>query len=243
MSTEPSSLMRAVQEEAGAAAIAGVETTAEQLDLLRDPESGRLPSNVFQLVREQETKRGRGRPKGARNRKSDQLARIIVERYGDPVEGMAALYAMPLDQLVEMLLVADGSRERQERLDALLARTDELFDRVKEAGLGDDDTFDKLVTVLDRVADVAKGLKSKPGELALKAINTQLLARREVAPYVHGKMPIQVDHTHRADVILNIPGLTDAAHLAEYAETGEISEDALAAIEFAQFTDVGPDAG
>lgn len=242
MSTEPSSLMRAMQEEAGAAAIAGVETTAEQLDLLRDPETGRLPSDVFQLVREQEAKRGRGRPAGARNRKSDQLAKIIVQRYGDPVEGMAALYAMPLDQLVEMLLVADGSRDRQERLDALLARTDELFDRVKAAGLGNVEAVDKLVTVLDRVADVAKQLKSKPGELALKALNTQLLARREVGPYVHGKMPIQVDHSHRADVILNIPGLTDAAHLAEYVENGGLSEDALANIEFAQFEDVGPDA-
>ncbi len=242
MSTEPSSLMRAVQDEAGAAAVAGVETTAEQLDLLRDPTSGRLPANVFQLVRDQEAKRGRGRPAGARNRKSDQLAKIIVQKYGDPVEGMAALYAMPLDQLVEMLLVADGSRERQDRLDALLARTDELFDRMKAIGIGSDDMLEKLATVLDRVADVAKQLKSKPGELALKALNTQLLARREVGPYVHGKMPIQVDHSHRADVILNIPGLTDSAHLAEYLENGEISEEALAGIEFAQFDDVGPDA-
>ncbi|MFD1034142.1 hypothetical protein ACFQ15_05705 [Sphingomonas hankookensis] len=240
MSTEPSSLMRAVQDEAGAAAVAGVETTAEQLDLLRDPESGRLPANVFQLVREQEAKRGRGRPAGARNRKSDQLAKIIVQKYGDPVEGMAALYAMPLDQLVEMLLVADGSRERQDHLDTLLARTDELFDRMSASA--SDDTLEKLSTVLDRVADVARQLKSKPGELALKALNTQLLARREVGPYVHGKMPIQVDHSHRADVILNIPGLTDSAHLAEYVENGELSEDALANIDFAQFEDVGPDA-
>jgi hypothetical protein len=84
-------------------------------------------------------------------------------------------------------------------------------------------------------------LKAKPGELALKALQTQLAARREVAQYVHGKMPVQVDLNTKADVILNIPGLTDPAALADMVNGGELTDDDLQRLEYAPFTDVGAD--
>lgn len=236
--------MQAAAELAGAdpGTVLGVETDAAQLDLLRDPDTGKLPANVFQLSRQRAAGRGRGRPAGARNKKSDQLGRIIVEKYGDPVEGMAALYAMPLDQLVELLMVADGSKDREEKLMLLADRTVALVDRMyddSENGRAlTDKQIEKLDQLVDRVGDLAKVLKSKPGELSWKAINTQLAARREVAQYVHSKRPVAVDITRRADVILNIPGLTDAAHLAEYVEGGELSEEDMNRLEYAPFIEV-----
>lgn len=238
---EPSSLMRAMAAEAGVmpGSVMGVEMEAEQLDLLRDPETQKLPANVFRLARSRAETRGPGRPKGAVNRKSDQLAKLIVGKYGCPVEGMAAIYAMPLDQLVELLLIADGSKDREERLLAIADKAQVLVDRLLdgEAGAGtvNSDQLDRVAELIERLGDFAKLLKTKPGELALKALNTQLQARREVAQYVRSKMPTAIDLNQRADVILNIPGLTDAAHLAEYVEHQALTDQDLAGLEYLPF--------
>lgn len=238
--SEPSSLMRAMQAEAGT--VLGVETDAEQLDLLRDPHTGKLPSDVFKLARSQAQARGPGRPKGVGNKKTGQLAKLIVQKYGDPVEGMAAIYAMPLDQLVELLLIADGSKDREDHLIVLVERTQMLVDRLLDGEQRvplTDKQVNRLTELVDRVGDLAKSLKTKPGELALKALNTQLAARREVGMYVHSRMPIAIDQNVRADVILNIPGLTDAAHLADYVESPELTDQDLNALEYTPFTTVG----
>ena len=241
MTDHPSSLMRAMASEAGVApgSVLGAEMDAEQLDLLRDPETQKLPANVFRLARSRAEVRGPGRPKGSLNKKSDQFAKLIVSKYGDPVEGMAAIYAMPLDQLVELLLIADGSKDREERLLAVADKTQMLVDRLLdgEAGSGvvDSDKLDRISELVERLGDFAKLLKTKPGELALKALNTQLQARREVAQYVRGKMPVAIDVNTRADVILNIPGLTDPAHLAEYVEHQTLTDQDLAGLEYVPF--------
>jgi hypothetical protein len=232
--------------EAEVGSVMGVDADIEQLDLLRDPDSGKLPSNVFQLARQKAATRGVGRPAGAKNKKSAQLAKLIVEKHGDPVLGMAAIYAMPLDQLVELLLIADGSKERMERFEVLSKRVQEMVDRMLDGESGrplTDKQVDKLGDLAERMGELSKSLKSKPGELALKALNTQLQARREVAQYVHGKMPVAIDVNSRADVILNIPGLTDTAHLAEYVEHGELTETDLNRLEFASFTPADDDDG
>jgi len=238
---EPSSLMKAMAAEAGVTpgSVLGVEMEAEQLDLLRDPETQKLPANVFRLARSRAEVRGPGRPKGAVNRKSDQLAKLIVGKYGCPVEGMAAIYAMPLDQLVELLLIADGSKDREDRLLTLADKTQVLVDRLLDGeGNGrplSDKQLERLGDLSERLADLSKTLKTKPGELALKALNTQLQARREVAQYVRSKMPVAIDVNQRADVILNIPGLTDAAHLAEYVEHQNLTDQDLAGLEYVPF--------
>ncbi|QNQ09259.1 hypothetical protein [Sphingomonas alpina] len=242
MTTEASSLFQAMEAEVGT--VMGVDAGTEQLDLLRDPETGKLPSNVFQLARSRAEGRGVGRPAGARNKKSAQLARLIVEKHGDPVLGMAAIYAMPLDQLVELLLIADGSKERMERFEILADRVQTMVDHMLDGESGrplTDKQVEKLGELAERMGDLAKTLKSKPGELALKALNTQLQARREVAQYVHGKMPVAIDVNSRADVILNIPGLTDPAHLAEYVEHGELTDVDINRLEFKPFEDAARD--
>lgn len=243
-------MMSALAEVAGIepGTILGAETDAEQLDLLRDPDTGKLPANVFQLSRARAQRTGPGRRPGSRNKRSDQLARYVTEKYGDPVEGMAAIYAMPLDQLVELLLVADGSKDREDRLITLAERTEAFVERLyadSEAGRAlTDKQIENLDKLVERVGDLAKVLKTKPGELALKALNTQLAARREVANYVHSKKPIAVDLTRRADVILNIPGLTDPAAIAGLVGDEELSPEDWARLEptdFAGFIEHEPD--
>lgn len=102
MSTEPSSLEKSIRAVTGESLTAGMEP--EQLDLLRDGR-GKLPADVFQRMRVQA--RGRGRPVGARNKRTDDLARLIAQQHGDPVMFMASLYSTPLDQLIELMIIAD----------------------------------------------------------------------------------------------------------------------------------------
>lgn len=108
MSSEPVSLARAWEQEVGdGGAVLGADLPAEQLDLLRNSK-GVLPNNVFQLVRDGvAAKRGPGRPKNSVNKRSQDLAKLLAGKYPDPVQFMAGLYAMPLDQLVELIKIAD----------------------------------------------------------------------------------------------------------------------------------------
>lgn len=115
MSTGPASietaLRKAAEEKPAQGGLFGVEATAADVDAMRDAK-GNLPRNVFQLMRQQPGEgRGRGRPKGAGNRRNQQISKLIIQKYGDPLEAMASLSTMPLDQLVELIKVIDPGKE------------------------------------------------------------------------------------------------------------------------------------
>lgn len=94
----------------------------------------------------------------------------------------------------------------------------------------------------------AQGGESKHKKLtgadALRMIRE---AADTMMPYIHGKMPVQLDVNQRADVILNIPGLTDPAHLAEIIGDDGLSEADLQRLQvadgavFTPFEEVGDD--
>lgn len=181
----------------------GAWVSPHQLDLLRD-DKGKLPGNVFQLVREGERQRGPGRPAGSRNRRNDDLARLYLSKYPDPVLAMGALANTPLDQLIETILIADSTAEREERLFGLIERAEAMIAGVMKgvAGAVSDTTIDKVTAILDRVFDAAKALKMKPGDLAIKALNLTLAAHKAAAEYVHSKKPVAVDVTARVDGVI-----------------------------------------
>lgn len=189
----------------------GAATSPEQLELLRG-DDGKLPGNVFQMMRAAAAKRGPGRPEGARNRRSDDLAKLIVHQHGDPVMAMAAMYSMPIDQLIELVLIADSTAEREDRLLKLVERAEGLIDAlmltIKAGGGGDalGNKVDKVATLLDRVFDAAKALKMKPGDLAIKALNLQLAAAKATAEYVHSKKPVEANVHVKSDGVLVMPG-------------------------------------
>lgn len=234
MSTDMTSIAAAVQETVIGRGLLGVETTVEQLDLLRDPETGRLPVNTFQQLRA----RGPGRPPGSRNKASKKIAQLVCQTYGDPVMELANIAFLPLDQMVETMLLATGNSKVEEKLteiaDALTAKITALpANATKEQREALSDLAESVMQALHRYA-------LKPGDLAEKAMKIKKDALKEVAAYVHGKQPVAVDVTHKADLILNIPGLTDPTHLAEYAEA-DLQESDLEHMEFADFKPVDGD--
>lgn len=240
MSAEPSSLEKAIEAEAGG--LLGVLASPEQLDLLRG-EDGKLPADAYRRMRASVPAKP-GRPKGSLNKRNRQIARILSERSGgrDPLLAMADDAYLPLDQFVELMMIADGSREREERLFTLAERTQRLVDRLfddADAGIAlSDKQFERLGSLVEQVSNLTRTLKVKPGELGLKAYVAQRDTRRILARYIHSEMPVAVDVTTKADVILNIPGLTDAAHLAEYTDSPELTEADVNRLEHVPFGDV-----
>lgn len=215
MSTEPSSLEKAFREECGAGAVLGVDSDPEQLDLLRGPD-GKLPSDVFRTMRQ----RSRGRPAGAGNKRNEKLAKLICQQAGDPVLFMASIYAMPLDQMIELLLIADSTVEREERLLQLVEQTEAAVAKITPILVMQNPTSVRdLTNLLDRVVDIAKGLKSRPGDIAVKALNTQLQAAREVAPYVHSKKPVEFEANVKLDGWLVMPPAMPAQPVEHVLET------------------------
>lgn len=79
------------QAPASAALPAAIEANDKRLDDL-------LPLGVSPLA-----PRGRGRPQGAKNRRTDLVAQYLVDRFGDPLTASMAIGGRPLRELITEL--------------------------------------------------------------------------------------------------------------------------------------------
>jgi hypothetical protein len=238
VSTEPGSLETAFRAEAARyepAVIVG-GGSSEQLELLRG-DDGKLPQDAFRKLRAQ---RGRGRPAGHGNKRNVDLAKLICQTSGDPLIFLSSVYATELDQLVEMLLIAEGVPEREDRLYELM---DRFADKVSEAVRGGmtADAAKSLEHAAFLLEKAAVSLKTKPGEIALKALAHQITAAKETAPYVHSKKPIEQNVTVRSDGTIFMPApQTSAAdpidavmrRTVEAIQGGEITAEQITELRF-----------
>jgi hypothetical protein len=224
VSTEVSSLEAAVRETVIGAGFLGAETTAEQLDLLRDKD-GRLPQDAYRQVRS-----GPGRRPGSTNKLNRKIAQMVVQVHGDPVMELASIGFMPLDQMVETLVIATGQSKIEEKLTDMAERLTAKIEDLQ--GKASQDYLDALGELADRVFDAIRRYAMKPGDLAEKAMKIKKSALVDVAPYVYGKQPIVVDINKKPDVILNIAGLTNPAALAAMADDTELTMVQLQNMQF-----------
>lgn len=198
-----------------------------QLELLRR-EDGTLPEGAIHIVR------GRGRPPGARNKRSKRIADYYVQRYGDPLDALGQLANTPLRQLIEVLMEADGSAEREARL---LEGVDQAVEHIKSlrtmnGSAGDKaEIAEKLTDAIDKLAYAASRISGKPGKLALDALALQMQAHKEAAQYVHGKQPISVDLRKSADVVLVAPEMLKAHNIDPQALADAIATRGLEAFD------------
>lgn len=218
MSKEKPSLTAAVEEAVEEQAIGdgmmGGATSAQQLDMLRDEETGSLPDDVFSIVR------NRGRPPGARNKRNEKIAKMIVQAHGDPLMELASIGFMPLDQLTELQAIAAGLGGTERRLTKLL---DQLNERLDAKDLGEDQR-ESLDTMAANCFRTISRIAARKADFAKHAMTVKKDALVQTAPYVHGKQPIEINHNGRPDLILNIEGMTDMSRLVQDAELGQIEE-------------------
>lgn len=176
--------------------------TSEQLELLRDPQTGRLPADAFRRLR---SGGGPGRRPGSRNKRNSDLAKLVCQKAGDPILFLAGVYATELDQLVEMLMIAEGVPEREDRLIQLCDTVEKMTRKAMIEGWSEA-RLKVLESCLKSVENAAGSLKAKPGDIALKALGHQIQAAREVSPYVHSKKPTEITATHKVDGVIFMPG-------------------------------------
>lgn len=103
---------------------------AEQLPLLAEDEAGR------ELV---ERARGRGRPPGAKNKRTQELAEAIHRRFGNPVVELAKLYAfVPVEVLAQRLKcdLVEAAKLQREALATVAKYTDQMMPQAVELDAG-----------------------------------------------------------------------------------------------------------
>jgi hypothetical protein len=247
--------MSAAAEPVNAVARAGAQPLGtsslpcpQQLELMRGVD-GTLPVGAIHMVR------GRGRPKGARNKRSKKIADYYVARYGDPLDAIGQMANTPLRQLIEVLMEADGSAEREAHL---LEGVDEAITHIKLLAAIPGDAKDKremaekLADAIDKLAFAASRISGKPGKLALDALALQMQAHFRATEYVHGKQPIAIDFNKSADLVIFAPELLRANGIDPVELQKAITERGLEAFdpealrivdgtEPGEFSEVGPD--
>ncbi|KPH59176.1 hypothetical protein ADT71_23835 [Novosphingobium sp. ST904] len=100
---------------------------ASQLDLLRD-ERGNLPADALRQIRAQQ---GRGRPRGARNKRSEKIAKWFIAQYGDPLVALGEIMNTPIDVIYEQMILAQGGEAKGKRVtgrDAMEFRKSAILD-------------------------------------------------------------------------------------------------------------------
>lgn len=107
MSNDRSALVEALERAAQDGAGEHM-ASATQLDLLRE-EDGSLPRDALRVVRRATS--GPGRKPGSQNKRTQDLARYIMAKHGDPLDALAEIAFMPPDVLFETMLLAQGGRQ------------------------------------------------------------------------------------------------------------------------------------
>lgn len=158
MSSKPSAMLQ-VMQEASESEANQFFPDATQLDLLRD-EKGNLPPDALRQLRAQQ---GRGRPRGARNKRNEKIAKWFIAQYGDPLVALGEIMNTPVDVIYEQMILAQGGEQKGKRV---------------------------------------------TGRDAMEFRKSAIL---DVLPYIHGKQPIAVDFTGKADAVIFIPGLNAPA--------------------------------
>jgi hypothetical protein len=198
VSTAGSALERAAEEAAGAPIRTAMLPDASQLELLRGEDGRIAPAAIHQV-------RTRGRPRGARNKRQKKVADYFVAKYGDPLDVLGQVMTTPLKQLVEVLREADNAHEREERLARLVETIEQEVGAMCAGGSLNAGQMRQLVGVVDKLADVAKVLRATPGKLALDALALQIQTTRAALEYVHGKQPVSIEVTGKADLVVFAP--------------------------------------
>lgn len=217
-------LAATIAEAAGAPIGTSMLPDPVQLEAFRAPD-GKLSASSINVAR------GRGRPAGARNKRQKKIADYFVQRYGDPLDVLGQIMTTPTKQLVEVLMEADGSAEREARLFAMVEEAITHIKSLKRLGGDTKESAEELSDAIEKLANAAKSISGRPGKLALDTLIVQLGAAKTALEYVHGKQPISIDVTGKADLVIFAPEIMRQNGVDPIALHKAISERGLEAFD------------
>ncbi len=162
--------------------------------------------------------RGQGRPPGARNKRTEKVARYFVHQYGDPIDIAGNIITTPLEVLVATIRQADqgdrsGELDRLERLvDRLAAHCSD-----KEAAK----LYRKLMAYMSRKEVGAMEVAEWWRKIFVDAFT-----------YVHGRQPTSIEIAEKKDAVLIIPGINAPTDVSHEDLSAAIDKHGLAALDF-----------
>lgn len=150
--------------------------------------------------------RGAGRPKGSKNKSTQEWREYLLARYASPLVALAETYSRsPLLIAAEMGYDTDGIGENRN------GRRDR-----RASGFAKYEGLEKRRRLDDRRQRPFKRRVSH--EMLLEIFKIQLQCAKELAPYVHQKQPMAIDGNGAG--LINLILQTGAATAQQVAEAG-----------------------
>lgn len=167
-----------------------------------------------------ERARGAGRPAGARNKRTEKIARYFVHKYGDPIDIAGAIITTPLEVLVATIRQADqGDRGAElDRLERIIGQMQALGTDKKDL----DKLYRKLMAFMSRAEIDAMQVAEWWRKIFADAFT-----------YVHGRQPTSVEISERKDAVLIIPGINAPTDVSQVDIAAAIEQRGLGALDFA----------
>lgn len=218
MSTEAPALARAVAEAAERPL--GFMPDAVQLNLLREENGGRIDASGLRHLRT-----GPGRRAGSRNKRTEKTAKLIVQRYGDPLDALGNFARMPIEDATAMVRHADDpdGDDIEQILHAV---------NVLARGLSDESA--------DAVSKALIKWLSRKQISALDVLAMQVRVQQDLMTYVHGRQPVSVNVTEKTDAVVIIPGINAPTNVPQQQIADAINQRGLDAIDFESMTLIAP---
>lgn len=184
----------------------------QQLALVYEEENGRVSSAGLAKAR------GVGRPEGARNKRTEKIAKYFVHKFGDPIDIAGGIISTPLEVLVATIRQADqGDR------DAEIERLEVLADKV--AARSSDADASKLYRQLMK-------FMSRKEVGAMEVAEWWRKIFQDAFTYVHGRQPTSIEVAERKDAVLIIPGINAPTDVSQVDLAAAIQQRGLDAIDF-----------
>lgn len=165
-----------------------------------------------------ERARGAGRPVGARNKRTEKIAKYFVHKYGDPIDIAGGIITTPLEVLVATIRQADQG-DRADELDRLERLADKLATRLEDGDVSK--LYRKLMQFMSR---------KEVGAMEVAEWWRKIFA--DAFTYVHGRQPTSVEIAERKDAVLIIPGINAPTDISQVDLAAAIEQRGLGALDF-----------
>ena len=166
-----------------------------------------------------ERARGAGRPAGARNKRTEKIARYFVHKYGDPIDIAGQIITTPLEVLVATIRQADQG-DRSEELD----RLERIIGQMQALGTDKKD--------LDKLYRKLMAFMSRAEVDAMQVAEWWRKIFADAFTYVHGRQPTSIEVAERKDAVLIIPGINAPTDVSQVDLAAAIEQRGLAALDF-----------
>lgn len=167
-----------------------------------------------------ERARGAGRPAGARNKRTEKIARYFVHKYGDPIDIAGQIITTPLEVLVATIRQADQG-DRSEELD----RLERIIGQMQALGTDKKD--------LDKLYRKLMAFMSRAEVDAMQVAEWWRKIFADAFTYVHGRQPTSIEVAERKDAVLIIPGINAPTDVSQVDLAAAIEQRGLGALDFA----------